>query len=126
MFKPDSTFHVMYISNVEATKTFYEALGAEIVKVEDDKVVVNLGAYNLHFILDSTEPWEEYKFAAGVAGRGQGILFYIEVEDLEEAYRKVKELQANVRSQIKENWWDGKEFLFEDPDGYKFVFYKMN
>jgi len=126
MYKPNSTFHVLYISNVETTHNFYKSINAEITQLEEDKVVVQMGGYILHFVLDSSEPWDEYRIATSKEGRGQGILFYIEVENLETAKDLVKDAGAKFHSEIKENWWNGKEFMFEDPDGYKFVVYKMN
>lgn len=124
-FIPKSTFNVLYIKDVNTTHDFYKSIDAEIIKKEDDKVVVHLGEFSLHFILQTTEPFEEYQFATSENNRGMGNLFYIEVDNLEEAYELAKNSTGKVKSEIKDNLWGGKEFLVEDPDGYKVVFYKM-
>ena len=124
MFVSKSSFHVLYTDNLQATYAFYNALGASIKQALDDKVVVEMGDYSLHFILDTTEPFEEYQYIARKNDYGNGVLFYIEVEDLERAYKKVQNAGGVVKTDIKNNHWECKEFLFEDPNGYKFAFYK--
>ncbi len=124
MFIKDSSFHVLYTYNLQATHNFYKSLGTEIKQVEDDKVVVQMGDYSLHFILYSTEPFEEYKYITLKNDYGNGVLFYTEVENLEDAVEKVKQAGGTIKSQIMDNHWGCKEFLFEDPNGYKFSFYK--
>jgi predicted enzyme related to lactoylglutathione lyase len=125
MFKAGSSFLVQYVKDVTATHNFYSDIGAVIEKIESDKVIVKLGDFEIHFVQQNTEPWEEYKYIAIDQSRGQGILFYVEVESTAEIRVKVEAAGGKVKTDIKENWWDGKEFLCEDPDGYKLVFYEM-
>ncbi len=125
MFKKDSSFQVLYAKNIEETHKFYKAIGAEIGEVKKEKIVVGIGDYEIHFIQQDTEPWKEYKYVAQEQSRGNGILFYCEVEDIKQAIVKVTMAEGNIKSKIKENWWNGEEFLFEDPNGYKFVLYQM-
>lgn len=124
MFIEKSAFHVLYTDNLKATYSFYHTLGATIKQALDDKVVVAMGDYSLHYILNTTEPFEEYHYIAKKNDYGNGVLFFIEVEDLHMAYEKVKKAGGTLKSEIKPNHWECKEFLFEDPNGYKFAFYK--
>jgi len=126
MFKLNSAFQVLYVKDIIKVEEFYKALGVEIVELEINKVVINLGSYNIHFIKDDTEPWDEYKYIAVNNSRGNGIIFYIEVDELDNIFSKVINAKGIIKSPIKANWWGAKEFLFEDPNGYKYVFYKMN
>lgn len=125
MIKRDSSFHVLYISDVAKTEAFYKGIGAVIVKVETDKCVVKLGDFDLHFILDVTEPWENYSYIAQNNNRGSGIIFYVEAENLSDEYERIEKSGGRIKSTITENWWGANEFLFEDPDGYKIVFWEM-
>lgn len=124
MIVKDSAFHVLYTDSITKTHDFFQKLGVEIKKVEDDKVVVELGDYDLHFILNTSEPFREYAYVAEKKDYGNGILFYTEVENIEDAFEKVKSAGGNIKSDIKPNHWECREFMFEDPNGYKFVFYQ--
>jgi hypothetical protein len=59
-----------------------------------------------------------------------GVLFYNEVENIDEAYMAAQNAvnvnsNAKIHCRIKDNLWNGREFLLEDPDGYKLVFYVL-
>lgn len=125
MYKNNSSFSVLYITDVSKTHEFYKAIGAEIKEFVDDKVVVKFGDFELHCILETTEPFDTYKYIAEKSGRGLGNIFYIEVENIEQAAKLVTGANGKVAAEIFENKWGGKEFLFEDLDGYKFAFYQM-
>jgi len=86
-------------------------------------VVVKLSDYEIHFIDAETEPWDEYKYIAKLPEKGGSIIFYLETTNLQAAFKLVKEAGGLIKSEIKENWWNASEFLFEDKDGYKFVIF---
>lgn len=126
MVKKESSFLVSYIKDVRQTHDFYKSIGAEIIELKDDKVVLKIGDFEIHFVKDKTEPWDEYKYIANLKNPGNGIIYYIEVNNLEESLKLVSNAGGKIISDIRENWWDGKEFLFEDVNGYKLVFYQMD
>jgi len=125
MFKPNSSFLVLYTDNISATHDFYKAIGAEIKQLEEDKVVVKIDGHEMHFILDSTEPFEEYKYIAKKNDYGNGTIFYVEVDNIDEFYKLVESSNGSLKSKIFENKWGAKELLFEDPNGYKLAVYQM-
>lgn len=125
MIQQNSEFNVLYISDVEATKSFYEKLGASIKQIETDKVVVGLSNFDLHFILETTEPFAEYQYITERNGRGQGALFYVGVDSIEDFFQELINKGLKTVTPIIPNHWDSKEFLIEDPDGYKLVFYQV-
>lgn len=124
MLLPDSAFNVLYTNKIKETKSFYEQIGAIIKEFEEEKVVVNLAGFDLHFILASSEPFNEYRYVADSNLYGQGILFYFAVSNLEEFYQLIHESNGVIKSGIKNNHWGAQEFLFEDSNGYKFVAYQ--
>lgn len=124
-FINDSSFNVLYITDVEKTHNFYKELGAKIIDKQEDRVVVKLADFNFHFIKEDTEPFDEYLHATRPSGRGQGNLFYIEAGDLDELHFELKNNAIGGTTSIFTNMWGGREFLLEDPDGYKLVFYKL-
>lgn len=126
MYKPDSVFNVLYTSDIVSTYEFYKAIGASITAFENDKVVVKLGDFDLHFILDTQEPFKDYKYIAENKNRGNGLIFYIEVDDIEAHLQLIENVEGKLKSKIFNNMWDAKELLFEDPNGYKIALYQLN
>lgn len=125
MFNKNSSFIVVYIKDVANTADFYKVIGAKITQQQADKVVVKLGDHEIHFVQETTEPFAEYQYATKPEGRGQGILFYVETDEIDALHKKLTESKQPVKSPVKENMWQGKEFLVEDPDGIKIVVYQM-
>lgn len=123
-FKRNSSFNVLYTKNLEETEQFYKAIRAEIKESAEDKVVVRIGDFDLHFILNSAEPFEAYKYIADSKEYGSGNIFYIESENIEEDFNQIKQAGGIIQSEILDNLWECKEFLFEDPNGYKFAVYQ--
>ncbi len=127
----DYPFTVHYISDVETTYQFYKLLGAEVLEKAADKVTVNLGGHEIHFVLDSTEPFPEYQYITSSENRGHGVLFYVHVRNISEMFAHISDLEFTnsdfksykIVTPVKPNHWNCKEFLVEDPDGYKLVFW---
>lgn len=125
MFTQGSSFNVFYSENLQITKEFYSLIGAEIKKVESDKIVVGISDFDIHIILSSTEPSQDYKFMAESSNKGGSAIFYSEVDSLNDLFIKIKSSTGRIKSEIYNNHWGAAEFLCEDPDGYKFAFYQM-
>lgn len=122
----NSSFLVYYAQSIEQTQQFWLGLGAVIRQKADDKVVVAVGGYEIHYIQENTEPFAEYQFATNKLGRGQGSLLYFGVTDIDAYYRLAKDNRVVTRTEVLKNHWDSKEFLFLDPDGYLFVAYQVS
>ncbi len=124
MFNSKNSFNVLYTANIQKTASFFEKLGIPLKQYEDDKVVVEFGSFDLHYILNTTEPFEEYKYIAHPTQYGQGVIFYIETSDIELASQKILDAGGTLKSSVFKNNWNCREFLAEDPNGYKFAFYQ--
>ncbi|MCR4329042.1 MAG: VOC family protein [Candidatus Roizmanbacteria bacterium] len=124
MFKSQSTFNVLYTSDIEKTYDFFKGLGLEIKQHENDKVVVVFGSFDLHFVLSSTEPFEAYKYITETNNYGQGIIFYIETTDIRNAQRLIEERGGVIKAPVFKNNWGCEELLFEDTNGYKFALFQ--
>ena len=57
-----------------------------------------------------------------------GIIFQLEVENLDKIYNNLKNSNYKITFDIEENWYrqdnKNKEFLIQDPDGYLLRFSK--
>lgn len=124
MFNSEKSFNVLYTTDVEKTADFFKSLGITPRKHEADKVVLEFGGFDLHYILHYTEPFAEYDYIAEPGNYGHGIIFYIKTDDIEAVAEKIRNAGGTLKSEIFENKWDGKELLVEDPSGYKFAFYQ--
>ncbi|MCA9397612.1 VOC family protein [candidate division WWE3 bacterium] len=124
MIKQDSSFIVLYSTNITQTHDFYQSIGLDIKEYEDDKVVVEIGSLELHFILYSTEPFQEYKYIATPDNYGHGVIFYVETNDIVTDSQLIEQQGGTIKAPIFENQWGCKECLFEDPNGYNFALYQ--
>lgn len=124
MFTPDSSFIVLYTTNVTKTHDFYQAIGAQIKELVSDKVVVGLGSLDLHFVLNTSEPQESYRYIAKSGNYEHGVIFYTQVDSIELAKQQILAAGGTIKADIYENHWGSLELLFEDPNGYKFALYQ--
>jgi predicted enzyme related to lactoylglutathione lyase len=124
MLKTESSFNVLYTTDIEKTHQFYKKMGATIKQLEKDKVVVNIGSFELHFILNTTEPFEKYRYIAVPKNYGQGIIFYLLTDNIHDLPKQIEEAGGTLKSEVFENLWESYELLFEDPNGYKFAAYQ--
>lgn len=124
LMKSENPFLVLYTTSVENTEYFFRTLGISFSEVTIDKVVVTIGGFELHYILNTSEPFSDYHYIANPIGYGQGIIFYIETSDLIQIKKQIKDAGGTIVSDIFENKWNCLELLIEDPNGYKFAFYQ--
>lgn len=125
MLVADSGFIVLYTREVEKTEAFYRMMGGEIGEFTREKVVVSFAGYALHFVLDISEPFEEYRYVAETGEFGRGSILYIESDNLEQDWDRVLEAKGTITSEILVNHWGAREFLFEDPSGCVWAVYQM-
>ena len=124
MFNSNRSFHVLYTTNIEQTANFFQKLDITPLKHESDIVVVQFCGFELHYILNTTEPAEAYQYITTPSNYGHGAIFYAQINDLENAAEKIKDAGGMIKADIYKNHWGGEEFLLEDPNGYKFALYR--
>lgn len=114
-------FHsnLLYAKDLAATAEFYKQLGFK-VRAESDGVRVELGDFKLVFIDEQKTP---IKNESGLQPKGLGVFTYVEVEDVDKYFAKVKKNDIVPRTEPKTWPWGKREFVVKDPDGYKLVFY---
>lgn len=121
MIKQENSFIVLYTDNLQKTANFYTSLGLSIKELDERKCVFQFGTLDVHF--NNIEDIPEYAYIYDQR-KQSGVLFYIEVENTNTAFEKVKNAGGTIKSQIANRPWDTKEFLFQDPNGYSIVFYE--
>jgi len=100
---------VIYTSNLEVSRKFYESLGLEIKKKTDNSVVFYINLFWIELrrsIVETNDP---------VAG---GPILYLKVEDADEYYLELLSsgIDPGNKPRLGEN--NAREFSVCDPDGY--------
>jgi catechol 2,3-dioxygenase-like lactoylglutathione lyase family enzyme len=104
---------VCYVSDLDKTAVFYEALGFRFASKRDDS---RLTAYVNWF-------WVEMHQKDDFAEPSVGRFVYIAVEDIEEFYAGVMAAGMMPETEIHDDLSGRREFMLSDPDGYKLVFF---
>jgi hypothetical protein len=123
MFTDNSTFIVLYTSDLISTKIFYNSIKADLVEEETNKIVFRVGSNELHFINSYGSSNLNYDY--NNSGQlGQGILIYVGTNNIKKTFELIAKSNPKNITKIVVNDWESKEFLFEDNNGYKFVCYE--
>ena len=110
---------LFYASDLEQTARFYGELGFDAGKSADG-VRVKLGNFTLAFVDENKTP---IKKEAGARPKGLGVFTYVEVENVDEYFKSLKEKGVKTSSEPHDWPWGKREFAVKDPDGYKLIFY---
>ncbi len=121
MLKRNSSFLVLYTDDLQKTADFYRKFGVHIKEQDERKCVFGFGDFDIHFNCQEDVP--EYKYIYDNF-RGGGVILYVEAENIEKIYTIAKCIGGILKSEINEQPWGTKEFLFQDPNGYNIVFYE--
>lgn len=115
---------LIYVSDLEQSIKFYvEALGFKVGKLypsekEPTYAPILIDGYKLMLVLARTD---NTKFRPKGLG-GSGLQLFIQVDNVDEVYRKIKQ-KAVIVDDIKSRSWGDREFTIKDPDGYLISFY---
>lgn len=103
--------------NLAATKEFYTGLfGFKIVFESDWFLLMSTadGGQQVSF-LQPDHPSQQQLFQAAFNGRGMYLT--LEVEHVEEAYRRIKNLGVPIQVELREEPWGDHHFAITDPNG---------
>ena len=123
MFTENSSFITLYVKSLELTINFYKLLRLKPIEQDTNKVVFRIGDYELHFVSFNSLSEEDYEYNSE-GSFGIGALLYIGSRNIEKTHSLIIKANPLKVTQIKPNDWESKEFLFEDPNGYKFVVFE--
>lgn len=103
-----------YVTDMDKTAKFYEALGFKFGKYGEHATTVYLNWFSVEF-----RPQ-----AKPVESSNTGVLANINVEDVDEFYKGVKAKGLKPASEPTDTSQGRREFLLHDPDGYNLVFFQ--
>jgi catechol 2,3-dioxygenase-like lactoylglutathione lyase family enzyme len=120
------------VFNFKESLAFYvELLGftIEYARPEDDFAMLEKeGTYIMIEELTSSRFWETGEMEAPL---GRGMNLQIEIQDVDEVYNKLKEVNYPIFFEMEEKWYrknnkevGNRQFLIQDPSGYLLRFAK--
>lgn len=113
------------ITNLEISLKFYKTLGFKIEYERPENKFVFLSMGEIQFMIQELSDVDKWDVAPLSYPFGNGIIFQLEVDNVESIYNSLKENNYKIAFEIEENWYrqdnkllGNKEFLVQDPDGY--------
>ena len=109
------------VTNLENSLKFYKTIGFKIEydRPENKFMLQEISDNDKWNIMELTYPF------------GNGINFQLEVNNVNEIYKNLKDNNYKITFEIEENWYrqgnrllGNKEFLIQDPDGYLLRFFE--
>ena len=119
------------VTNLENSLKFYKTIGFKIEydRPENKLVCISLG--KIQFMLQEISNNDKWNVMELTYPFGNGINFQLEVDNVNEIYKELKENNYKITFEIEENWYrqgnrllGNKEFLIQDPDGYLLRFFE--
>ena len=119
------------VTNLENSLKFYKTIGFKIEydRPENKFVFISLG--KIQFMLQEISDNDKWNIMELTYPFGDGINFQLEVNNVNEIYKNLKDNNYKITFEIEENWYrqgnrllGNKEFLIQDPDGYLLRFFE--
>jgi len=112
--------NLYFVKDVGRTGDFYEKLGFEVAR-SDDGARIKIGDFTLTFMDEAKVQIDK---EVGMKPKGLGIFTYVEVENVDEQFKRVVDNEIKPSSEPTSFPWGKREFAVKDPDGFKIVFYQ--
>jgi len=116
VIKPNSSFPVLIVKNLDAAKKFYINNFSFNIAFQNE--------WYLHLVSDSgiqvafmlpNQPTQPDVFQKQY--NGNGLIFSLEVDNADEAYSYAMEKSLNIALNLRSEEWGQRHFAIEDPNG---------
>lgn len=110
----------LFVSDVERSISFYEALGFRVAERWEDWLILERDGVNLTLQGDSHAVAGPHYFTPNIARhpRGTGVEVVVQVDDVEALYADAQVKDLNIVKPIQDRDWGARDFRVADPDGY--------
>ena len=116
--------YACYVSDLDKTAEFYEALGLEVKERTSNRLIIYLNWYRIDFVKVNETDYAEFKSEAEATNKGAGVFLYFSVDDVDAAYKELVAMGVKPTTEPKDQPWGNREIVVQDPDGYKIVLFK--
>jgi catechol 2,3-dioxygenase-like lactoylglutathione lyase family enzyme len=119
-YHPAVTKIELFVSDLDRSRAFYEALGFRVVREFGDWQMLALGDNVLDLQGDTHAVAGPHYFTPEIGRfpRGTGVEISIEVEDVDALYALAQRLAVDIVKPIQDRSWKARDFRIADPDGY--------
>ena len=116
MITANSSFPVFIIADLDQAKAFYTAHFGFGIAFENEWYLhlISTSGIQIGFMLPD-QPTQPVMFHAAYEGRG--VIFSLEVDDVDAAYAQAKEASLNIVLELRSEDWGQRHFCLEDPNG---------
>ena len=116
MIKPNSSFPVFIVENLDEAKSFYSNhLGFDVAFENEWYLhLISESGIQIGFLLPN-QPTQPDIFHRTYDG--SGVIFSLEVDDANSAYSKAKEKSLNIVLELVSEDWGQLHFCVKDPNG---------
>lgn len=110
----------LFVSDVERSISFYEALGFQVAKRWRDWLILERDGVKLTLQGDSHAVAGPHYFTPNIGRhpRGTGVEIVVQVDDVDALYADAQASGLNVVKPIQNRDWGARDFRVADPDGY--------
>ena len=113
------------VSNLANSLMFYKKIGFKIEYERQENKFAFISLGKIQFMLQEITNNDKWNIGKLNYPFGNGINFQLEVYNVDEIYKSLKNSNYKITFDIEENWYrqgdrllGNKEFLVQDPDGY--------
>jgi len=116
VIKPNSSFPVLIVKNLDSAKIFYVSnLGFNIAFQNEWYIhLVSDSGIQVAFMLPK-QPTQPEIFQKHY--NGSGLIFSLEVDNADEAYAYAMDNSLNIVLSLRSEEWGQRHFVLEDPNG---------
>lgn len=115
---------IFLVSDLDKSIEFYKALGFEFKKQNPGiSAHAYLNWFWIELLLKDKVVTEEFKTDVVSEQKGRGIYPHINVDDVDAFYEGVIMRGLKPLHEPADFPWGHREFVLDDPDGYKLVFF---
>ena len=110
----------LFVSDVERSIAFYEALGFRVAKRWRDWLILEHDGVKLTLQGDSHAVAGPHYFTPDIGRqpRGTGVEIVVQVDDVDALYADAQGSVLNIVKPIQDRDWGARDFRVADPDGY--------
>jgi predicted lactoylglutathione lyase len=118
---------ICLVKDLEKSAEFYEALGFEFKKsIPSVSMTAYLNWFWVELLSEDKIVTKEFKEDVKATKKGAGQYIHISVENVDDYYKKLLIKGLKPLGEPQDYPWGRREFVIQDPDGYKLVFFKKN
>jgi catechol 2,3-dioxygenase-like lactoylglutathione lyase family enzyme len=123
--KPNSISGLSYyVEDLARSTTFYEALGFRRGNEESDRVTFYVNWFFVTLVAQDSEEDPELRKDAKRTKKGAGVLLHVKVDDADSFHNAATAAGLEPAGEPLVRPSGNREFVIQDPDGYRLVFFQ--